>query len=266
MSSSFPERSWSPAIVWGRPEDRFYESGVDRGVLYVRGLPGVPWNGLVSVRENPDVQAPMTQYMDGVKYLHHVPDGEFSATIEALYSPVEFDLCDGTAEIHTGLYVTNISPKPFDLTYRTMINETDYKIHLVYNCRAIPAARNYSTRSHINKPETITWTITTKPEVSNHSWNQAHFMIDTTKTPPRAVEAIERMLYGSEGETPRMPALDDVYDIYDDALGLTIIDHGDGTWTASGPDDLVYMIDDTKFGITWSKIRYISPDTYEIQQ
>ncbi len=40
-----------PAIVWDNIGDRFYESGLDRGVLYLSDGSGVPWNGLISIIE-----------------------------------------------------------------------------------------------------------------------------------------------------------------------------------------------------------------------
>jgi hypothetical protein len=70
------------ALEWDKVGDRRYETGIDRGVLFVKGGPAVPWNGLSSVTEavGRDVKS---YYLDGVKYLdHHVP-GSYSAKLAA---------------------------------------------------------------------------------------------------------------------------------------------------------------------------------------
>ena len=40
-------------LTWADPGERFFEIGVDRGVLYVGDDAGVAWNGLISVDESP---------------------------------------------------------------------------------------------------------------------------------------------------------------------------------------------------------------------
>lgn len=40
-------------LNWGVVAERFFETGVDHGVLYTGDGIGVPWNGLTSVNETP---------------------------------------------------------------------------------------------------------------------------------------------------------------------------------------------------------------------
>ena len=45
-------------LVWDKVGERFYETGLDRGVLYPMGTggtsdKGVAWNGLTAVNESP---------------------------------------------------------------------------------------------------------------------------------------------------------------------------------------------------------------------
>ena len=58
------------AINWDSRSKRLYEAGLDRGVLYTRGNPGVPWYGLRSIEESIDGGEPQPYYMDGIKYLN----------------------------------------------------------------------------------------------------------------------------------------------------------------------------------------------------
>ena len=51
------------ALVWDLVGERFYETGVDHGVLYIPDVSGVyndgvAWNGLVSVTESPSGAEP----------------------------------------------------------------------------------------------------------------------------------------------------------------------------------------------------------------
>ena len=56
-------------IEWNKAGERYFEAGVDRGVLYPRTGPGVPWNGITAVAEDSSGGDVETLYYDGVKYL-----------------------------------------------------------------------------------------------------------------------------------------------------------------------------------------------------
>ena len=66
------------AIAWDEIGKRFYETGVDRGVLYVAKdtvvdptqpyEDGVPWNGLTSVTASSDGGEPSPIWADNIKY------------------------------------------------------------------------------------------------------------------------------------------------------------------------------------------------------
>ena len=75
-------------LTWDGSGERFFETGIDKGVLYPidgSGLYplGVAWNGLVSVTESPSGAEPTALYADNIKYLTLVSAEEFSCTIEA---------------------------------------------------------------------------------------------------------------------------------------------------------------------------------------
>jgi len=61
-------------LVWSDTGKRFFETGIDRAVLYLmdsngRYPLGVPWNGLVSLTESPSGAEPNPLYGDNIKYL-----------------------------------------------------------------------------------------------------------------------------------------------------------------------------------------------------
>lgn len=198
-------------LAWGAHGERYFEAGTDRGVLYLSGVPGVPWNGLKAVNESPEGGEPRPYYIDGFKYLNVATAEEFKATLEAFSSPLEFARCDGTKSIHNGLFATQQPRVPFSLSYRTLVGndfqgiDHGYKVHVVYNCLAAPASRNNQTVGTGVTPLGLSWAITTTPPKMTGLKPTAHMVIDSRLTPPALMAQIEDILYGSEDADPRLP-------------------------------------------------------------
>lgn len=257
-------------LTWGEVGSRFYEAGVDRGVLYVGDNEGVVWNGLISVTESPSGAEPITRFIDGIKYLNYSKDDDFKGKIEAYTSPYEFDECDGTCQIRNGLFATQQVRKQFNLTYRTGIGndleglEKGYKIHLIYNALAIPTDKAYNTHDDNADVMTLNWDLETSsvavPEVARTS----HLIIDTTLAYSWAIEALENVLYGTATTPARFPTPEEVVSLFEDNSILKITDNGDGTWTAEGPDSIITMLDATTFQINWSSAIPLNSTTYQI--
>src|SRR5680860_1333739 len=113
-------------LIWGAVGTRFFEAGADRGVLFLSGLAGVVWNGLIGVTESPSGGEAKPFYQDGIKYVNLSSAEEFGATLEAFSSPSEFALCDGTKSIANGLFATQQPRLAFGLCYRTKVgNDVD---------------------------------------------------------------------------------------------------------------------------------------------
>lgn len=250
-------------LGWGIPGSRVYETGVDRGVLYVGEQAGVPWVGLSSVDESPTGGSAKAYYIDGVKYLNVASAEEFEATINAFTYPPEFDQCDGTAQVRTGLFLTHQRKKQFGFSYRTTVgNETKgdghgYKIHIVYNALAAPSAKSYNTANNATEPSTFSWLITTKPPAMVGYKRTAHVVIDSRTTNVTTLQAIEDALYGSVTTDPSLPSLSELIEIFDANADLIIVDNGDGTYTATGPDSVIQVLNDELWQIT-------SPDAINV--
>lgn len=207
-------------LVWSKVGERYYEKGVDRGVLYVGDNPGVVWNGLVSVTENSSEGEVRGLYFDGVKYLIFVTNEEFSATVEAITYPDEFYPCDGVMEIRQGLFGSQQRRVPFALSYRTGIgNDVDgiehaYKLHLVYGAVVSPSQKEYSTVAESTDVSLFSWDITTKPPRAPGYKPTAHFMIDSRHIQPSLLHMLENILYGQTGEPPRLPSVEELLDLF----------------------------------------------------
>lgn len=203
-------------IVWDNVGERFYETGVDRGVLYVQqegAYPsGVAWNGLTAVTESPSGAEANPQYADNIKYLNLISAEEFGATIEAFTYPDEFAACDGSVEPVEGVILGQQARKAFGLAYRTLVgNDTEgqdhgYKLHLVYNAMAAPSEKAYATVNDSPEAITFSWEVTTTPVPVTDYKPTASITIDSRTVDATKLTALEDILYGSEGQTgPRLP-------------------------------------------------------------
>jgi hypothetical protein len=258
------------AVVWDQIGTRFYESGVDRGVLYPPDGNGVPWNGLISVNEVVAGVEGSPIYFDGVKYADDIVPGEFSASLKAYTFPDEFLECEGILEVANGLFVGNQQPLRFGLSYRTMVgNDVDgeeqgYKIHILYNLIATPSEKNYQSLSADSTPTEFEWTITAIPDVIAGFRPSAHLIFDSRKTSPLLLQDIETTLYGNEVDAPTLPSMSTITSFIDSWVIIRITDNYDGTWTASGPDSLITMLDGTTLQITNANAEYSDANTYTI--
>ena len=202
-------------LDWNAPGTRTYETGIDRGVLYVDGM-GHAWNGLLSVEESPSGGEATPYYYDGIKYANVASYEEFEASITALSAPKAFLDVEGTASVARGFYATQQPRKPFSFSYRTLIvsdtNEIGscYKLHIVYNALAGPSSRENVTLSDTPEPMELSWEITaTPPRVYGHR-PTSHFVIDSTEASPIILGELESIMYGTEESQPRLPRLDEL--------------------------------------------------------
>lgn len=353
-------------VAWNKPGERRYETGVDRGVLYLADGSGVPWNGLTSVDEDLSDVATTPYFFDGIKYMDTRYPGDYSGSLKAYTYPDEFLPFDGYAELNNGVLLGHQPVYDrFGLSYRTLIgNDVDglskgYKIHILYNLVATPDNRSYPTVSNQPSPEEFSWKLTGVPEAIPGYRPTVHIILDTTKLNPFLIADVERILYGQDqsevsdpdvidggrpgtyvvdgidgnvstpltdggdititGPTevldggspfssgvlvptidfdyliggtpsnpgglvvrggtpespftrsillenlePKLPPLSELVELLDSWVLIDVVDNGDGSWSATGPSDVVSLIDNTSFEIRSSSARYIDEDTYEI--
>lgn len=206
-------------IKWDEAGERYFETGIDRGVLYADELSGVAWNGLVSVNETSVGGEPTPLYLDGEKYQDVIGNEDFEAELETFSTPKEFEECEGLREIVPGLLATHQKRRSFGLSYRTLIgNDTDgtdhaYKLHLVYNAVAVPTGRVNQTIGESVEPSKFTWKINTIPEQIDHHKPTAHLIIDSRKIPYQNLDILETVLYGTEDEPARLPSPSEVAEL-----------------------------------------------------
>ena len=208
------------ALVWDDTGERFYETGIEMGVLYVidgaGAYPlGVAWNGLVSVTESPSGAEPSALYADNIKYLTLVSAEEFGCTIEAYTYPDEFGVCDGSIEagLAVGTFLGQQGRSIFGLVFKTKVgNDVDgdalgYKLHLIYGCLASPSEKGFQSVNDSPEAITFSWEVATTPPVVTGYSPTAQIIIDSRTADPTALAALELILFGDVGD-PNLPLPD----------------------------------------------------------
>jgi hypothetical protein len=202
-------------IVWDESGERYYETGVEKGVLYVAegaAYPkGVAWNGLINVAEKPSGAEATPLYADNIKYLNLISGEDFAASVEAYYYPDEFAACDGSAELVPGVIVGQQARKTFGMSYVTKLgNDVDgaahgYKIHLIYGCTAAPSEKSYGTVNESPEAITFSWEMATTPVNVPGMKPTACITINSTKLAPEKLKALEDALYGTNEKEAYLP-------------------------------------------------------------
>lgn len=213
------------ALKWDVVGERFYETGVDHGVLY---LPdgsgnydiGVAWNGLTTVTEKPTGAAATPQWADNIKYLNLISREEFGATVQAFTYPDEFAECDGTAEPSPGVSIHQQARKQFGLCYRSLLgNDIDgddygYKLHLIYGAQATPSDKAYATVNDSPAAIQFSWDLTTIPVAVTGHKPTSLLVIDSTQVDSAALASLEAILYGDASGDARLPGPDEVLALF----------------------------------------------------
>lgn len=215
-------------IEWNKPGERFFEAGVDRGVLYPRLGPGVPWNGLTAVSESSTGGDMEALYFDGIKYLDIAAAEDFSCQIDAYSAPPQFAVSDGQKQLSPGLFVSQQPRKTFGFCYRTLKGndlvgeEYGYKLHIVYNCTAAPATKNNVTIGASVTPGTRSWNVSTVPPPASTFKPTAHIVLDSNLIEPFAMQQVEALLYGHDGADAYLPTVAEIIATLDTRIGALI--------------------------------------------
>jgi hypothetical protein len=207
-------------LVWDAVGERYYETGVKKGVLYVMDKGaygnGVAWNGLTAVTEAPSGAEATPLYADDIKYLNLMSAEEFGGTIEAYTYPDEFKACNGEAELVAGISIGQQARKAFGFCYRTVLgndvdeNEHGYKLHLVYGAKAAVSEKAYATINESPEPITFSWEFTTTPVEVEGFKPTSHLVVDSRKFDAEKLALLEAALYGTEDKEAYLPLPDAV--------------------------------------------------------
>ena len=204
-------------LQWDKSGERYWEAGVSKGVLFPMSSnpgtygDGVAWNGLINVTQSPTGAEPNALYADNIKYLNLMSVEELEASVEAYTYPDEFAECDGSAVVAQGAKIGQQSRKMFALSYQSKIGndlnpDLGYKIHIIYGCLAAPSEKSHDTVNDSPEAMTFSWDLTTTPVEVPGFKPTASIEIDSTKTDPAKLAALELILYGKDAVTDPVEA------------------------------------------------------------
>lgn len=207
-------------LEWDLAAERFYETGVSKGVLWAHtnGVPGTAkaWNGLTSVNENPKGAEISTFYADNIEYVHVSSAERLGLTIECYTYPDEFKPCIGEVEGADGVTFTAQKHQGFDFSYRSEVGSEEdedagYKLHIVYGCKAQPSSIDRATINDSPDLNSFSFDCTTTPVTADGLKPTAHVIIDSRKVGgPSAtaqirkaiMDALEARVYDDTEATP----------------------------------------------------------------
>ena len=222
-----------PRLDWDKVGERFFETGVDRGVLYVPDVNGVygtgfAWNGLTTVTESPSGAEATPLYADNIKYLNLTSAEQFGATLEAYTYPELFAQCDGSLAPQPGVAIGQQTRKLFGLCYRTRLgndvtgSDFGYKLHMIYGAKAAPSEKAYATINDTPEAITFSWSITTSPVAAIGYKPTAIMTVDSSKVTAAKLLALENILFGTATDNPRLPLPDEVIAVF--GAGVVAVD------------------------------------------
>jgi len=253
-------------LQWDLAGSRYFETGLDRGVFYPKSGIGVPWNGLLSIKETDDNDSQTVLYIDGQKKVNQVDLGTFSASIEAYTYPDEMLPYDGFAQ---PAFSGQFRP-PFNLSYRSLLGSDvegtarGYLLHLVYNGYLKPASKDHASLNGDVDAETFNWDLSTTPAYVPGARPTSHIFVDSTKAYTSTMLALENLLYGTETTPSHFPSILEVLALFEATAIFKVTDNGDGTATISGPDEAVHMVTSDTAELTWPTVIQISEDTFQL--
>lgn len=216
-------------LTWDNTGERYFETGVDRGVLFVlrsgRYSTGVPWNGLTAVNESASGAESNPVYADNMKYLNLISAEEYKATIEAYSYPDEFKPCIGETEIKRGLFAGQQKRNHFGFSFRSKHGDDvegadkDYKIHLIFDCIASPSERSYATVNESPEAMQYSWEVSTSPINIDGGKPSANLVLESKRFRSaglmNVLKRIENIIYGTATTDPTFPTMANIMDAYD---------------------------------------------------
>lgn len=207
-------------LIWDAIGEKFYEMGTKMGVLYPMKEDGsyengVAWNGLTAVTESPSGAEETKLYADDIKYASLRSAEEYAYTIEAYTYPEEWEPCDGSAQVATGVTIGQQKRKGFGFSWVTTVgndvsDEVGKKIHIAWNSTASPSEKSYASINDSPDAITFSWECSTSPVNVSGFRPTSHMEIDCSKLKAATVKAIEDKLWGTENAEATLPTPEEI--------------------------------------------------------
>lgn len=254
-------------ITWDKLTERYFQYGLDRGVIYIGAAAPVPWNGLLAVDEQGGGGADII-YRDGKIILADVDPSDFAATVKSFFYPDELSTCLGIVEAAENFFVDNQKPTRFGLSYRTLVgsglsgDQFGYQIHLLYNCLASIGTRSHKTLSETTDPENFDFTIVCTPIKLAGFRPSAHYILDTRGMNSGQVTELENLIYGVGVTLGRLPTPTELFNMMNFGVIMKVHDNNDGTVKITGANQYFTDLGNGKWAVSNVNVDF-SPTSYK---
>lgn len=261
-------------LNWDQDGERFYETGVERAVIYPMNSDGtyedgVAWNGLTSFEESPSGAEANPLYADDMKYLNLMSKEQYAFTIGAYTYPDAFAKCDGSAfldefvagKLGPAIKIGQQKRQKFGFCVTTKrgndIEQSDYGyiIHLIYNCNASPSSRSHATENESPEAIEFSWEVNTSEVRVSGGKSTCNLDIDVTKLTKDQRILLETTLFGDGTKPGKFLTPDEVVALLYKA-SVTVapttlsLEYGEGATTTTGQLTATTVPADAE--VTWS--------------
>lgn len=221
-------------LKWDETGERYYETGVDKGVLFLlrynRYSDGEAWNGLTNVNENPSGAEPTPLYADNMKYLNLISNEEFGLSVEAYTYPEKFNNCLGKSEIARGVYIGQQKRHHFGFVYRTILGndiegaDLGYKLNIIFDCVAAPSEKSNNTVNESLEASTHSWDFSTTPQVIEGYKSSSKLTLTSTDFKRAGLynvfKHIEGLLFGTDSTNSKLPKIPEIIEVFEREMYL----------------------------------------------
>jgi len=199
-------------LVWNQAALKFFESGLDRGVLYVRdgsgNYPlGVAWEGLMSLTEKPGGAEITDLWANNVKYAQLLSADIFDGSLEAYTYPPAFAVCLGIETAIAGMLISQQPRLSFGLSYRTWKGseaaggQAEYQLHVIYGCTAQPSEVARATINDSPEATSFSWEFKTTPADMTGELPVSKITLDSADLSVPEMAAVKDALWGIDTPT-----------------------------------------------------------------
>lgn len=240
--------------------------GLNRGVVYLEGGSGIPWNGLVKVTNASVVTKATSRYFDGQRSTVQVTNPDAKSSLVAFTYPKELEPYIGYVGGIPGLSRSGGAKSSFSLSYTTDVVGLDgvvgQQIHILYNLVAVPSGLIRSTLDPSRNLTMFKFDLMGIPEDLNGFEPTNYVMFDARYLSDSDIITLNETLYGSDLVDAELPGM---LDLIESMTQIIITNNFDGTWTAQD-DSGLYITNPTTetFQITNVNAEYQDADTYDV--
>lgn len=242
---------------YSKPEYKVYESGLDHGVLYLASGDAVPWNGLTQVTQNESIRSEPAYYAG--RKAHDITGlSPFQGEVTALTYPEELRTFNQPTN---GWSIENQKKPTFGLSWREKFSDGGYRYYVAGNLTFVEQNTTYETITDRPKPLEFTWQISAPRTLVDGFPPVSVINIDTRTADPNFLIWLEEILYGSDTQAAGFTTFEAFLTDLVNYTRMSIVDNGDGTWTADTPFSYITVgvddfIIDHPYGVQLSADKY----------